>query len=316
MNSMVLKITAVSIAAVALLGCEGVHVSKFDPNDPKGIPFNVKVPQEVHTTQIEIQALAISVSATGKGADGKDVTTSYPSVPITVPLTPGLLAMVLDLRQYVASLPPVSDPTQSQQELSAIVNKLNALAIASDSAMKAIYASPGIAPGTRLTANTLAVESVLSTERYAFTPVVPLVGTNDTSFELSGDGTLTKGEVKVEDDTAKTILGVLPIQPFLSKILKLNTAGGNQDHAFGGAAEIKIALAETDASMTYTMKKNWANGDSLAPLSIKQALDGSDGVNLASVTQKGDDSGSKKDDKPAFEFSGRVVPPPADKGNQ
>jgi hypothetical protein len=315
------KAGLMACAAMMLAGCSGIRVydrEKVSGRDGQleGIPFLVKVPVKVQTTQWTLAAYAVQVEVKiGTKA------TKYPDAPVwaTASQVDTLVAFLDDARAS-----HYKDRAKFVEDLQ---SRLAAMAV---DAKRVLYSPP--ADAAKVTANTQTVEAVLSDKKYFIEPVTPLFGSNDASFEFGPDGTLSKASTHIEDDTAKTALSLLPIGPLLQKNwgLAAATAAPTQDGSTTSTTlalvkgtrkgkpkrttvpAITVTLTMAEAPATYTIKREGdapRNCDSGTSLNLSDALHGTCNVQLVSISTGG---APPEKEKPGYEITGRIVPPATD----
>ena len=309
---------ALALAEVAVLaaGCAGIRVydsdssSWLDKHGLPGIPFNVKTPILVQTTQRSIKEISLVVTV-AIAQDKSKSTKNIPPTPLLVPQTPSLMAQIDDLRTYI-DRNAVKDADELMRN---VTTKLGAIQMESDEELKRVSTGTSSA-FSEVISNTVTVETIIVPKQYYFEPVTPLIGSNDVSLELGSDGTLSKAETKIQDDTAKTLLAMIPVAPLLSKAWGITSATKGYDG--GGTGHAVLNLTVVDASAVYTLKKLYPDNHDFKqldfpPLDITDGVKGSKGVTLVSVGH-GSKSEDKGKEKPAYEITGKIVLPDAAAG--
>jgi hypothetical protein len=175
--------------------------------------------------------------------------------------------------------------------------------------------------------------------RYVVTKI-PIMGSSTASFKFAPDGTMTESNVAVTDDTAKTLLALFPITAKLSKQWDVNVTDAEAKSAETAryakksappgvralqkprlSLVVKLETLISYSGTLYTLRKlhRLPEGSPLdeylklkgqsAPLTLGQAMTGTDGVQLVSAAPQGGDSG-KPEKSPAWQIQGTVTPPP------
>lgn len=324
------------LATLLIAGCAGVEVS--EDKSLKGIPFYVKVPVATQDTVLSAGELVVSFTVSEIAQVGaaskvlRSVTLPHAG-PLRVP--EGKRA---ELERILGKLPSDRSAVYENtlRDLNSIMNKIAALA-PTQNAQQACANMP-----TLPVANSWSVSMVADTvPRYVVTKI-PIMGSSTSNFKFAPDGTMTESNVAVADDTAKTLLALFPITAKLSKQWGVNEieaeakSPGTTQYALKvlppilGAKQkpplslsVKLETLISHSSMLYTLRKvhRLAEGSSLddylklkgnsAPLTLCQAMAGTDGVQLVSVAPQGSDSG-KPETSPAWQIQGTVTPPKND----
>lgn len=297
---------------LALTGCAGLRVSSLSETDQRtkqtsetklpGIPIRVKIPVWVQETKIletgwQIQFL---VKKNGSKDSGFRIPESGPIVLscATAQKVNDELNNILQSVDRSANEDAIRDQLRSKL---LDIYKLDATA------------SPEC---RRVVGNMLKQESRLSDRAYYVTNVIPLFGSGSGTFKLASDGTLTEVTTQATDDTAKTLLGLLPIKETL--MLRWGVDKQTESNNF---AEVKPLLFTIEANLTaqkrlYTLHRDVtsesADGTTTPrpklerPLQFDAYEDGS--AELVSI-ESGDSPPPEKPDTKSFKISGSITPP-------
>lgn len=192
----------IAVTGVLVSGCSGLTV--YDGGSEKqlpGVPFYVKTPQCVQSTAV-VEAL-LNAYVTVTTADGKTIAARYPSA-----------------GSYV-----IPDTPQNRQAIAAAVDQIKRQKgdPDSDDAKRFLSAFPNLASqqsgdrNSKVVKNSWATSMIVTgSPTYYINYRVPLFGSGSGAFELSSDNTLSKAQSNITDETAKTLLGVLPIKEALT----------------------------------------------------------------------------------------------------
>ena len=190
-------------------GCSvlSVHRDKAEKTEGvKGIPFYLKTRQTHQETtylepkySVEVSRLDNSAKTTGESKITK--TTLYR---VLISASRVHSDAMKELREALEA----GNPTMIHQS----VNKL----LSEDPCKSA--AIPSFKPPCfQLIGNTLASEMIVDTSQtYYLNARHPIIGKGAVEFELSDEMTLAKGKAEVEEKTAETILGMIPLADYLS----------------------------------------------------------------------------------------------------
>jgi hypothetical protein len=314
---------ALTVLTLAVAGCSSMQVygpSAADPNQTgqlEGIPFYSRVPVATQETKLQRTELLVRIEALEIGAaDTALQTTTFPPSG-TLVLNPANRA---DVDAAIATLDPKTHACVYAETLKSV-----------GAVMKQLAALPVKPVKDEVVSNTWSVAMVLSPRPYFINTRQPLIGTASSTYKLNADGTLGEATAAVTDDTAKTLLSLLPITAKISKNWGL--AGGGASDAAKAPTGIKSLATVTMAcklNVTVaeritlsTLRRALAvetpaainaalASQPLAPLTLDDARLGANRVQLVSVeVSSGDDKAAPE--KPSYKFSGSVTPPkPAD----
>jgi hypothetical protein len=304
---------AASMAALFCSGCSAVSVHKDGTcvfgvqcqESLPGIPFNVKVPRLVQTTQWAAPYYVVTLNRIEEKGGKKEVT---PMLAVELTGTP-------EVKIEVKALVEATEKTDATvADILPLVEKLKT--IAKEQKLTGTALEP-----TTMIANALSVETVMSSEQHYFNPYVPLIGSSNTTLDLSSDGTLTKFAANIKDETASTLLSLLPIKEYFATLTQKPGTKGSQFALSNGKVTFNLAIIE--GAQIYTLKRDATTacqpyagkGDlkNLPPLKYEHIVSGVCGVQLASVTKPqkvqppaGGDGG---DNKPAYTINGKITLP-------
>lgn len=336
---------AAVLAAICLLSLSGCQTPTIMSGsrcldgssmcEEPGIPFWTKVPRTVRTSQwLVVEAYSISVSARTFG-EAKATEALLTWTPLTVPATKEARTAIDQLRKNIASdksvtleaarntvwselgrLHEIQSPSPDEKWA---CNKTDA----SVKNIKSLDTEPV------LVSNVATKELVLEAKRYYWTQRVPLFGSAQGSVKLGEDGTLSEGTTNVQDDTAKTLLSVFPATALLSRAFGLASAAPaagtiettmrSADFGIGDKGKsqsFQIAVTVIPKASMYVVKRvcEFGTNDSrclsLEPIRIWSAVCAHD-AQLVSVLPVSESVESES--PPAYEVSGRIVPPKAGK---
>jgi hypothetical protein len=310
------------IGTLSLAGCAGVEVR--DDNSNHGIPFYVKVPVLTQETQRVRTDLTVRFKVV-ETSNGKSRSIDLPaSGPLPVPGVTRAdidkaLDQIPDTATYVQAIAHVK--TGIIQALEALSEKKQA-AIAS-----AASSDPCKDTDLPVVSNSWSVAMVADTKLHYIVTKQPLFGSSTANFEFAQDGTMTKSNVTVTDDTAKTLLAVLPISPLLSKRWNLASKSPNSTNldlrfpdttspkpqATAVQTEIRVEVTLAADTSIITLRKVSPFSDSALkshePLSYCNALTANTEIQLISIARP---DAAKKSDKGAdkgWQIQGTVMPP-------
>ena len=328
-----------------LCGCASVEVS--DDAALKGIPFYVKEPVSTQDTQwvageLLVRFKVTELSGPQSGATvirSIDLPQSGPLRLIDTPASRARLEALID------ALPDKPAPdlegtlANLQVVLAALSRDYKAGMLRAEACGDAASAPP---EHFALASNAWSLGMVAAPKRFYIVTQQPVFGSSTANFKFASDGTMTESNVAVTDDTAKTLLSVLPITSLLTKQWALTppaaaaaaaTGIGTQSFSFGPSRKpakppptpppkkaVKVDASVGDVKTVYALRRtvHLDDGSQLnayigkradaAPLSLCAGLKGANGIQLISITPQGGGS-DKGGDANAWQIQGSVVPP-------
>jgi hypothetical protein len=325
------------IATLSLASCAGVEVSEDKSN--KGIPFYVKVPVATQETvlgegEIVLSFVVSKIAQVGESTKVLHSTTLPFSGPLRIPERKREeLELALNSRLTDKPNPVYEDTVRDLGSL--LRTQIARLA------RPQTNQQPCATVSTSTISNSWSVTMVADTmPRYVVTKI-PFMGSATSSFKFAPDGTMTESSMAVADDTAKTLLALLPIKEKLTKQWDVHeteaeaTSPGTLMLAQRALPQIlgakpmlpsisvRLETLISYSKVLYTLRKvhHFAEGASLdtylqlkgqtSPLTLCQAMSGADGVQLVSVVPQGSESG-KPEKSSAWQIQGTATPPKAD----
>ncbi|MVW60770.1 hypothetical protein GPY61_12605 [Massilia sp. NEAU-DD11] len=296
---------ACAVAALAgASGCSGVRV--YDgprENDAMtGIPFYIKKPVLVHeTTRVETDwKIRFSIALN----DNPKSTLDYPP-------DGDVLVHCVDRDRLKKAVREIVDEVQKETTLEG-----TRLAIASRTSRL-----ENLAPANacdEVVANTVKTEMRVDGKPHYIKNVIPLFGSGSATFKFNADGTLTEATNSITDNTASTLLGLLPIKEKLISQWKVNTTPADaafvKDSRNRKKAEVLVSVIVTltPVQKVYVLRAEEASSGALPasfpPLTLADATAGGNRVQLVSVGTPGDKQADKADPK-SFKIQGSITPP-------
>lgn len=325
---------SLGLVTLALTGCSTFDVYKSgDSTAQKGIPFYVKVPVLSQDTQLAEKQLLVQVTVSQvlveEGQDEKVLTSQDfpPSGPLRLVDTPESRRALDDL---IKSIPEGDGVAYQDTTRSVGGTGLPNLATRFPTLNIDKGQCSGLDSRLLTLANSWQSSMIVGPEVYYLTTKHPLFGSASFDFEFAADGTLTKASGTVTDETAKTILGLFPITAKLTKQWGLSEqTAKSSDSQKALMAKIltngtkrvvvRVEATTTAVARVYALKKlrQLTTADlqdrkyvssANAPLSLCNALNGTDGVQLVSISD-GIAKPEKGDDASAWKLQGTATPP-------
>jgi len=335
------QIVATALPIVALTGCTGIEVSD-GKNDLKGVPFYAKVPIATQDTIRATSELAVQLKISEVfEADEKSKVVRSTDVPfsgaIRLPDTPENRKVVDAVREALSGDPDVTYESTVVGAKKELENRLFPLvAVPVTEKTCAALDAP-------VFSNSWAVSMVADPKRLYIVTKQPFIGSSNTAFKFSGDGTMTEASAEVTNDTAKTLLALFPITAKLTKQWGLNPPDDEKakieialafkEYRLDGAAptkkrllfrkSVKVDVTISTVKTVYTLRRAQHLGQTedlnsylalragSAPLALCDGFSGANGVQLVSVASPGDQADDRKADKDAkaWQVQGSVMPP-------
>ena len=201
---------AVMCACLVSQGCTTLDVYNSAEVHQKGLPFYTRAPVMIQESAVALPAWDIQLEVVDESDATK--TSRFPDSPMNVLAGDRTRSAVRDaqamLDQWVEQHPNATI-TQARSEASQVFGTI---------AMSASEVSARELLGrAELISNTYRVESQLSPSRYFVNARNPLIGTSTADFKLNSDGTIGEASATVTDQTASTLLGLVPVSAYLSK---------------------------------------------------------------------------------------------------
>jgi hypothetical protein len=316
---MLMRLMLVILGAALLVigGCANVAVYAPDDTEQhtigqlKGIPFYVKVPVLTQDTKLVVSELLVQIEVAETTGSTTSQTAHYPAS--------GQLRMSINDRPLIDKvIAEIYDNAKGQTFADA--SKEVAKGVASLSKGRTANEPP------KVLSNSWSLSMVVSPKSYYISNYQPLIGTATTAYEFSADGTLNKASSTITDDTVKTLLGLFPITAKLSQRWGLTTA---QTKALGldqgKPPVVKMDVTVTESKTVYGLRRvselpaNSSVGKytfpdtARSPLSLQDARDGKNGVQLVSEdVVTADNAGNKKTNAKAYQIEGTITPPKDD----
>jgi hypothetical protein len=200
---------------------------------------------------------------------------------------------------------------KAAEDRSLVFPKVVALAATAADGIKELASR---APADRLVANTHTIIPIVTEERYYINTVQPLIGSSNSTYKLSADGTLLEATANVQDDTVKTLLGLFPINAKIADRWNVeaekSTDGAVQSKAVAPAV-VELVVTVVEQRQLYTLRK--MRPTDLAPLTIAQSQEAKPTVELVSVEMVTDEPKPKPDTTSySINLQGNESPPKAD----
>jgi hypothetical protein len=308
-----------------------------------GIPFWTKVPRTIRTSQwlvVDAYGVSARIRTFGGSAPGDELLTDSPLI---IPATKQARNELSQIRRALSS---VNSGTLegARKVVWDELNKLDAIRAPSPNE-KWMCSTPtngqkdltNLDTDPVLVSNTTSTELVLEPKRYYWKQYVPLFGSAQGTLKLGDDGTLSESTTSVQDDTAKTLLSVFPATALLSKAFGVASAAAAATAAAAGTTtstmmyerrtdanpgksganlQFQIVLTVTPKASVYTLKRVCEFGSrdqrciGLEQVTIASAVCRAESQ-LVSVLPVSDSSDSEE--TPAYEVSGKIIPPKASK---
>jgi hypothetical protein len=346
-GDMVARRILVVLVGVVVAGCAGLEVSdgskKLD-----GLPFYVKVPVATQDTLRATSDLNVQLTISEVvEVEGKSKVIRSQSVLASGPLRiADSVQNRVTIDQVVAAIPDTRTST-FESTVSAANDQVTRRLVPLGSGP--VTETTCSARQTDLVSNSWAIAMVADPKPHFITTKIPVMGSGTSTFKFSADGTLTDATSTVSDDTTKNLLGLFPITAKLTKQWGLAPesaakAAADAELAFklykfdGPPTAIKppattnvtksinVEVTVAAVKTVYALRKAQSLGGDAdlnsyltlkaksAPLQLCQAFNGTDGVQLVSISTPGEQSGGKKADgeSKAWQLQGSVTPPKAD----
>ena len=328
--------------AVALCGCSGVKVRNGTgdgASDVHGIPFYVKVPWRIQETSLASREIFVVFTVTKISTDeaGKPTELVSTKVPMGETLR---LSDTSEGRDAIKTFVNEINGAEGYEKL--VTSVRNEVATLSER-----FGSKPPEPGPacksdkyELVSNSWSAKMLPGTTFYYIEPQNPFIGSASADIHLADDGTLSESSTSVTNQTASTVLSALPVTAEFSKLLNLPPAAApaaapaESGAAFAQAEVIpglkkpvprkkqpvltaRVDVSETPAQTVYQLRRaTRLSGDVKLGgprLNLCQALAGDNETELVSIKTQSDSSDDKGGGKNAWQISGQLVPPKADK---
>lgn len=335
--------SAAAVAA-ALCGCSGVKVrdgTGSGANDVHGIPFYIKVPWRIQETSLASREMLVVFTVTKIATDenGKPTELTSAKLPMGEVLR---LDDTSDGREAISAFVNAINVAEGYDQVVALVgNEVTALRLK--------FGTKPPEPSARcdsdkydLVGNSWSTKMLAGTSLYYIEPQNPFIGSASADIHLADDGTLSESSTSVTNETASTILSALPVTAEFSKILGLpaaapapapaaSAAAFAQANVFPGGKKpaatkkqpvvtVRVDVSETPAQTVYQLRRATplANDEKLVRprLNLCQALRGENDTELISIKTLPDAGDDKGGGKNAWQISGQLVPPKADKADK
>ncbi len=281
----------------------------------KGIPFYIKVPVLTQTTKRLKEELLVTI----------DLSIVEKSVPIEARSYPvgGPLHLCDDptKRRLVDALMAklVKDVSENGSSLDKAEGKILAV-------LKFLEQIKPVMCDNRVVSNSWGFSMVVGPQPYYISGKIPLIGSATSNFEFSGDGTLTKAESTVTDDTVKTLLSLFPIADKLKSRWGISSDDLDKSTAKGipldSAAQAHLETTVASSKTLYTLAKSKVITDPTianaymkekdrTPLDLEDGMKGLKGVQLISEEQinSKEGKGGEAPDADAYHLEGTITPP-------
>jgi hypothetical protein len=291
------------LAAFTLYGCGSIVVKQAGPNgavDMPGIPFYSKSAQYTHETKWLRRELVVSVIVTERAGSE---TTRVAHYPVT-----GGLVLPATAAQAVETwlgklLGEAKDTWQFAEATAAAEKTVRDLQMLRDARAH-----------DELLSNTIGYAMVIGPERLYINTLQPLIGTANSTYKLSGDGTLTEATTNVTDDTLKTILGLFPINAKLSQAWGLTKPAATPIDGGRVPTAVEIDSSVVSKDTVITLRRLPPDDHKPGPLQITDGVAGTNNVQLVSTevvsgAGKEESKSSKKDDASSYKIQGTITPP-------
>jgi hypothetical protein len=317
------------VGSLATTGCANIEVHGPADDTAKyqrlgGIPFYVKVPVWTQTTRRVSGELHLQLQITElEGAKAKRVVAIPPGAPLRLASSAtNREAIRLRLQTLVAQA--AVQRSTYEEAVAAVRATLDAL-----STSYPPFAGPLCDAQAPVVSNSWSIAMVTGPRQHLISTRQPLFGSSESKFTFGPDGTLGEASQKVADETAKTLLGLLPI----TDKLKLNwgitpppTLAQNGKKPVQ-RTEVQIEVDLVEVLMTFVLQRSLdvpttsASGayqppGGSGPLSLSNACEGKNSVQLVAVTvTSGNDTSTPKkpSNEKAYVIEGTIKPPKDDK---
>jgi len=335
--------------AAALCGCSGIKVrdgAGDNAHDVHGIPFYVKVPWRIQETELASREMIVTFTVTQVTFDANTgKTTEGPAAKLPTGQTLRLVDSPISRKAVQDEVDALGDKLNFADAVGRIKKSVSELAKKVGSTEPATELTCQ-ASNYDLVANTWSTKMLAGTSFYYIEPQNPFIGSASADIHLADDGTLSESSTSVTDNTASTVLSMIPVSAFLSKVLDLPSGATDEAAAASAAADpllalekghkprpdkkkkpvvhVRIDVTETPVKTLYQLRRATRADETPAPgngrLDLCNALKGIDQTELVSIkTLSGTDEGKGGDDKDAWRISGQLLPPKAeaaDKGGK
>lgn len=235
-------VTALLCVATFLVnGCAAYSVDKSPDG---GVPFLVKQPVVYHVTKRHGTLALIHVDIEGVYSGGSRLRRHDDLVTIADPQTSSLLS---NITQSIGMLEVAKKKKDAKS-----IGRLVPLIL--DDLANIPSADAETLAKFEVTENACVVEAELAPDQYYITPRTPLFGSNNSTFSLSSEGTLTTVTANIQDETAKTLLSLLPLGSTEKGTASIRTPSPT-------FTSIDVKLATTSVDRTYTLRRRFDPGD-------------------------------------------------------
>jgi hypothetical protein len=326
--------------AIALAGCAGVVVHEGGERRG-GIPFYVKTPVAVQDTTLATSEVTVRVKVSEVAVrEGKVAVMRFSELPAAGPLrVPEEQRGLLRLDDLLKD----NDKKPYDETVAKVIMRLDALrSLSARPADKARCGVPAVV------ANSWALKMEVGPARHYIETRMPLIGSANTKFDFSADGTMTAASADIKNETASTLLALFPITEKLSKQWGLDSAGKDAQAAAAQAiagmrkadpkprkdgkppptlVKVAIEITVSDVKTAYALRRvhHFDNGNmndyaslkqKSGPLSLCDAFDGKNETQLISIGPVGPQppNGKPEDEAPAWQIRGSLTPPKSDGG--
>ncbi len=325
-----------SFAAVAfvLCGCAGVKVkegSGSNAKDVNGIPFYIKVPWRTQETELASREMIVTFTVTEVRTDGDTgKTTDGRSVKLPAGATLRLDDTAAGRNTIAAFVNGLSDKSSYDEAVAKVKDEVSGLAMTFGSTQPATAGNcqQGMYD---LVANSWSTKMLPGTQLYYIEPQNPFIGSASADIHIGDDGTLSESSTSVTDNTASTLLSLIPVSSLLSKAWGLDAVAPAAAASASAKAlahrpagkpptvKVRVDAIETPARTLYQLRQVRPLGGTVAAggsegLKLCDALKGLNDTELVSVkTLPADDDDKGDDAKNAWQIAGKLVPPKEDK---
>jgi len=325
-----------ALLALAAAGCSSFDIADSAGTKQPGIPFYVKVPVATHETLHAMDQILVQfkVSEILQADEQRSIVNST-DVPAGDPLRlPDTTAIRTTLESLAAGIPRdrpyAATVSHVQNAVNAVLVPLQDTPVSS--------ATCALRP-PRLVANGWSLGWMADPRPYYIETKQPFIGSANFAFKFAADGTMTEASAQVTDDTAKTVLSMIPVTSLLTKQWGLQPANdpsataANMYPLLNRAPDdrrpppavlrksVTVDLSRTTAATLYTLRQSTALGAvplqsylaleaSSRPLALCDGFLGANGVQLVSIVAPGGrDSPKSGPDDSAWQLHGTVTPP-------
>jgi hypothetical protein len=201
-----------------LQGCKTIDV--YQSADGKstlpGVPFYMKQPVRVTDSAYALPASNVQIDIVV--ATKPPTTYSYPETPVNIL---GESKKVADIENRLGA--EVNAPGKTLQEIKqAVEHAINDILDVN------VNTKPeSLASSAQLIANAYRIDSEIEPQQYYINSRNPLIGSASADFHLNGDYTLGEASASITDQTASTLIGLVPVAAYLSKQWNLDTSSTN-----------------------------------------------------------------------------------------